>query len=299
MPSDHVVTIVWRRATRIVGGVGLSRAWLFNMSQLLDIETLRHLRLDGRLIPFVGAGLSIPLGLPSWSRLIDSIATQLGYDPDVYRLNGNNLQLAEYFVATKGSIGPLRSEMDRLFNPTDEAIRHSRTHTALTKLECPIIYTTNYDRIIERAFELHNVKCVTIANIDDIGSAPHDATQVVKFHGTFSDDASLVLTESSYFDRLDFQSSLDIRLRSDMLGKSLLFIGYGLNDVNIRYLLYKLHKLRAAIRRQDTRLPSAYLTAFGAGEVQRKLLSQWDVSIIELDPLDKTASLSQFLEELL
>jgi len=89
------------------------------------VAPLRELRKDGRLIPFVGAGLSIPLGLPSWSRLMDIIARQLGYDPEVFKLNGTNLQLAEYYVATKGSIGPLRSEMDRLFNPTDEGIKAS------------------------------------------------------------------------------------------------------------------------------------------------------------------------------
>lgn len=36
-------------------------------------------------------------------------------------------------------------------------------------------------------------------------------------------------------------SPLDIKLRADALGKSILFIGYSLTDINIRYLLYKLH----------------------------------------------------------
>ena len=260
--------------------------------------TLRELRREGRLIPFVGAGLSIPLGLPSWSSLLDIIAGQLGYDPEVYRSNGNPLQLAEYYVAVKGSIGPLRSEMDRLFDPSDDAIRASRAHARLVDLKVPLIYTTNYDRIIERAFELQGAACHTIANIDDMGTAPADATLVVKFHGTFSDDASLVLTESSYFDRLEFESAVDIKLRADTLGKSLLFVGYSLGDINIRYLLYKLHKLRRRIAREQQRTPSAYLLVFGAGEIQRTLLAQWDVEIIELDPLDKTGSITSFLESL-
>ncbi len=118
---------------------------------------LRELRDEGRLIPFIGAGLSVPLGLPSWSDLIDIIANQLGYDPEVFKLNGNNLQLAEYYVAIKGGIGPLRSEMDRLFNPTDDIIKKSKAHCALVDMRLPLIYTTNYDRIIERAFELKGI----------------------------------------------------------------------------------------------------------------------------------------------
>jgi len=78
-----------------------------------------------------------------------------------------------------------------------------------------------------------------------------------------------------------------------------LFIGYALSDINIRYLLYKLHKLRAQFRQGQERVPSAYQTAFGAGEVQRTLLSRWDVEVIELDPLDKTRSVEEFLESLL
>ena len=261
--------------------------------------TLRDLRIEGRLVPFVGAGLSRPLGLPSWDLLVDNIAVQLGYNPEIYRLNGSKLQLAEYFVAEKGSIGPLRSEMDRLFNPTDEAVLGSTTHRLLVELKFPLIYTTNYDRIIERAFDLRGVPCHTIANIDDLGAAPPNVTYVVKFHGSFSDDASLVLTESNYFDRLDFESALDLKLRADTLGKSLLFVGHGLGDINIRYLLYKLHKLRGRMTTGQTRLPSAYLTAFGAGDVQRTLLARWDVEIIELDPLDKTKSIEAFLESLL
>ena len=264
------------------------------------MDELRALLKSGKLIPFVGAGLSMNLGLPSFSNLIDDIARELGYDPDVYRLNGTNLQLAEYYVAVKGSIGPLRSMMDRKFNPPDEQIRSSAAHTALTKMKLPIIYTTNYDRIIEHAFELMDLPVYTIANIDDFALAPNDTTQVVKFHGTFSDDASLVLTESSYFDRLAFESAIDIKLRSDMLGKCLLFIGYSLDDINVRYMLYKLFKLRQQVKNDNgKRVPSAYLTTFGSGEIQRTLLAKWNVSIIELDPVDKKQSIENFLEELL
>ena len=265
-----------------------------------QFDTLRSLIKQNKLIPFVGAGLSMNLGLPSFSQLVDKIAEELGYDPDVFKLNGNNLQLAEYYVAVKGAIGPLRSLMDRSFNPTEAAIRSSVAHTALVQMNLPVIYTTNYDNIIEQSFEFLNKPVYTIANIDDISSAPDNATQIVKFHGSFSDDESLVLTESSYFERLSFESAIDLKLRADMLGKCLLFIGYSLDDVNIRYMLYKLFKLRQQVKNSRTRsIPSAYLTSFGSGEIQKTLLAQWNVSIIELAPLNKQESIENFLKELI
>lgn len=261
--------------------------------------TLRDLIKEDRLIPFVGAGLSQPLGLPSWDRLIDQIADELGYDPDVYRLSGTRLQLAEYFVAVRGSIDPLIRKLNRLFNPPSHAIRASVSHRLLVELELPVIYTTNYDRVLERAFALHKRPCHTIASIRDIATAPSNVTHLVKFHGSFDVPGSLVLTESDYFDRLDLESALDLKLRSDTLGRSLLFVGYGLGDLNIRYLLYKLNKLRSRLPMDRRRAPTAFLTAFGSNDIQRKLLKQWDVEIIELDPRDKTKSTERFLRSLL
>ena len=39
---------------------------------------------SGKLMLFVGAGVSANLGLPSWGQLISQIAQELGYDPAVF-----------------------------------------------------------------------------------------------------------------------------------------------------------------------------------------------------------------------
>jgi hypothetical protein len=67
----------------------------------------------GNTILFVGAGVSMHLGLPSWQQLIDEIAKQLKYDPRIFKLLGTPLSLAEYYKLEHGNIGPLRSWMDQ------------------------------------------------------------------------------------------------------------------------------------------------------------------------------------------
>ena len=69
-----------------------------------------------------------------------------------------------------------------------------------------------------------------------------------------------------------------------------MFLGYSFSDMNMRYLLYKLHRLRSRLPLHQRRNPIAYLTVFGSNDVQRKLLKQWEVEVVELDPRDKTRS---------
>jgi hypothetical protein len=113
-------------------------------------------------------------------------------------------------------------------------------HALIVTLDFPIIYTTNYDRNIEAAFEVHGREYVKVAHARDIANIKQGVTQIVKFHVYFDDDGSLVITETDYFNRLAFDAPLDVKFRSDALGKTVLFIGCSRNDMNIRLLLHNL-----------------------------------------------------------
>lgn len=63
--------------------------------------------------------------------------------------------LAEYYRLKQGSLGPLRSWMDRNWKASRERVEASRLHRLIVELDLPIIYTTNYDRNLEVAFEIH------------------------------------------------------------------------------------------------------------------------------------------------
>jgi SIR2-like domain len=159
-------------------------------------------------ILFAGAGLSVHLGLPSWSGLIGKIGEELDFDADIFRGLGSPLALAEYYQLKKGSIGPLRSLLDLQWHDGKIDIGTSKAHKLIVELGFPRIYTTNFDRWIEKSFEHWSVPYHKIINVNDIAGSRGGCTDVVKFHGDFDQDNSLVLTESSYFDRLEFESPL-------------------------------------------------------------------------------------------
>lgn len=87
-----------------------------------------------------------------------------------------------------------------------------------------------------------------IASVADLVSAAEGRRQIVKFHGDFDDESSIVLDETSYFQRLNYESPLDIKLSNDVLGNSVLFIGYSISDINIRLLFYRLTEMWGALR---------------------------------------------------
>lgn len=250
-----------------------------------------------RLILFVGAGVSMGLGLPSWRQLVDHMAKELGFDPDIYRTFGNDLTLAEFYRISKGQIGPLRSWMDREWHAPSTDISKSRIHELIATSDFDLIYTTNYDRWIERAFDHHNKPYSKIANVGDLSVIAKDRTQIVKFHGDFDDDTSIVLDETSYFERLEFESPLDIKLRSDVLGRSVLFIGYSLNDINIRYLFYRLANLWKKSSR-GTPQPMSFIFSPKPNPVQEAALAQWNIQMISAGGDNPGKALIELMEQL-
>ena len=252
---------------------------------------------ERRAILFVGAGVSMNLGLPSFRQLVDHIGEDLGFDADIFNTFGDYQSLAEFYVLEK-RIGPLRSWMDRSRHPDSIEIKDSDVHCLIVELEFPIVYTTNYDRWLERAYSAYGKPIHKIASVGDlVKTKPGASTEIIKFHGDFDDDASIVLTESTYFERMSFETPLDIRLRSDSLARPLLFVGYSLSDPNMRYLLYKLQQLWSISPSPGTR-PKSYILMTRPNPVQEAVLRQRGVEAVLWTGTDPGEALSGFLQQL-
>lgn len=250
-----------------------------------------------QVILFVGAGVSMNLGLPSWSTLISEMGSQLDFEPMVFKSHGDLLELAEYYRLKKTSLGALRSWMDRTWHTQEERVDVSDIHQAIVDLQCPIIYTTNYDRWLEIAFQRRGKSFVKIANVGDFTKICDGVTQIVKLHGDFEDDTSLVLTETSYFERLAFESPLDIKLRSDSIGRPILFIGYGFADVNIRYLQYKLDRMWSESAYSAAR-PKSFMFLARPNPVRETILDRRGIFPVVSEADDPAKGLAAFLKRL-
>ena len=207
---------------------------------------LRRLYHEERVIPFIGAGVSMSVSWtaagvavrgPSWEELVSEATRLLGFeDPELARMRGKDMQILEYFkLKNSGQTAKLKNWLNRLMNPPDDAFRNSPIHRELVALEkCRVFYTTNFDNFIEQAFRIAGRTYKVVAVEAQMGLR-HER-EVVKFHGDLDHPDQIVLTESDFEKRLSLSTPMDYHLRADMLGRVLLFLGYSFRDPNVSYL---------------------------------------------------------------
>ena len=242
---------------------------------------------QGRVIPFIGAGFSGAFDLPDWQGLLaslgDSVNDGLTFDQVLEYANGDYLQVAEYYYVQKGKyIGPLRHAIAEKLTTTTIDPTNSGHHVDLVNLGAPRIYTTNFDNLIEKTYSVLGQPHDVVVLPKDVASSAGATTQIVKYHGDLQYEESLVLTESSYYSRLDFESPMDLKFRADLLGRAVLFLGYSLRDINIRVIWFKLLDMMKGVAPEDR--PTSYIVLMKPNQVVETLYKAVGITSIILDP---------------
>ena len=276
-------------------------------------KSLARAAAERTLIFFIGAGFTrnIDPSLPTWSDIINQMANLLGYDPEILRLQGDYLQLAEFLDLTNRKAPLIAQLAQTLNNQTKFDIKNSEPHLLLPQIDTRSIYTTNWDHWIEKAFDHKGIPYDTISTAYDFAKPPavskngvvHTKNMprlfgrpaIVKFHGDFSHPDSIVISESEYFRRLDFDHPIDLRFRSEIVGCSVLFIGYSFSDPNVRYIWYKLAKSM-----KDAGLNvKSFFASHEQNSVQKRLFEARNIESVLLDPLDIKASVTDVFNQLI
>jgi hypothetical protein len=276
---------------------------MINIENLIsEVQTVHR---EGRLIPFIGSGFSKPLGLPDWRGMVAEIGLRVGFEEELFFLHGSYPQLLEYLKTYhhsewKDFIQAMRVKFDS--EPVHAKRKSSKTHQALAELDLQRIYTTNYDSHIENALSDRGKNVIALASLEDFVKKVNDNIncEIIKFHGTLVDEDSMILTETQYFERMALDEAVDQKLRADILSNNFLFMGYSFSDANIRYIWYKIHKLKSLQKTysKDLALRKSYYVTFGNEPVQSQLLKKWDIKTINLDPVDPNSSLADFLQKI-
>ena len=274
------------------------------MSVPLELRTLYR---DGRLLPFIGAGVSASVEWddagtttrgPSWTELVDHAASELGFqNADLIRARGTDLQILEYFKLKFSGHTRLTNWLLLNMKPPDEAIRNSLILSELAEMqECGIYYTTNFDDFIERRFALNGRKHRAVA-IEEHMRPASDTTEIIKFHGDWNHPDRMVLTESDYERRMEFRETMDLRLWSDLLNRSILFLGYSFRDPNVSYLFRQVKERFASLPNTNSGR-RAYIIVQDPSQFERRLFQERNIEVIPIDGRDRTQAVAEILNDI-
>ncbi|MCD1641922.1 SIR2 family protein [Aurantimonas coralicida] len=235
---------------------------------------------------------------PSWRELVDEACRQLGYeDPELLRYRGTDLQILEFFEQKRGNFAPLTNWLVRRLDVPDDAVKNSRVHAALAALvNSSRFYTTNYDDLVERSLRLSGRTVQVVASERDMGMG-NELVEVVKFHGDFDNPDAMVFSEGHYYKRLRLDTPLDLKLRSDLLNRVALFLGYSFRDLNIGFLFDILNEMLKSLPGSDTG-KRAYIVVNNPSDFEYTLFRNRNIEIIPTYGDNRTESLADVLEQI-
>lgn len=190
----------------------------------------------GDVVPFIGAGFSKncngPEGftMPDWKQLGELIAKEL---PDFEYL-GNPLEALSAYEFKYKRI-PLVEFMRRIFRINE--IQPGDAHKLLATCFGGIICTTNFDTLIEDAFKSLLRGCIPVTSEDGLAIANSEDATIVKAHGDFNHPNRMVVTEDDYDMFIENNPLLCTYISNLFITKTMLLIGYSLDDSDLRQML--------------------------------------------------------------
>jgi hypothetical protein len=181
---------------------------------------------------FIGAGVSVGAGYPSWKTLLREIGEELGVSSnDVHDLAA----LAQWSIRrSAGKTQILQTIRDQIAvsRPVPAPLE------VVARLPIRHIWTTNYDRLIERSFEAIGRPLDVISSTGDLTiRARPGAASLYKMHGTVDRLDDIVIATDDYELYRSHRGEFLPLLQAHMTGMSMLFVGLSFTDPNIRHVL--------------------------------------------------------------
>jgi tetratricopeptide (TPR) repeat protein len=216
----------------------LGDAWPSNADQLDDLKQRLTAAQPIPLVPFVGAGLSMPMGFPSWVGFLKDLAAECGKSDDVLA----ELAEGEYEEAAETveqGLGPaiFNKRVAHTFGKRrSQECELQGAVLALPKLAAGPVVTTNFDRILERVFAEFGSPFEHVvwgSQVDSMRQAiSENKPFLLKIHGDAEERSGRVLTKSEYDKHYapGDPDGLPAQLGRVFQGRTLLFVGCSLGN---------------------------------------------------------------------
>lgn len=188
-----------------------------------------------QLVIFIGAGLSIGSGLPSWDKIVkDILIDNEDYvdNADAYTMALNTGIMSPLEVLDKISKHKkiIYKSFERILS-TD--IPSSEIHSSLSRLTKRFV-TTNFDKLIESNAGLTNI--ITHESNYNLSKIDDDDEYVVKIHGDISRVDKCIIFSEQYDSLYKDDQLATFQLKKILSKYNFLFIGFSFNDPYVKEL---------------------------------------------------------------
>ena len=207
------------------------------------IEVICEKLSERQAVLFLGAGINADLKnaaqkeFPLGHDLARWIASDL--------LNESELELPLDEAAEMAIMKLGRKEFNAYLYKEFSLFKPGTAHLSLVQLPWDVIYTTNYDVLVEDASRVPSVVPAgqiqrVFSQHTDLATFTEEDILYYKLHGSIdlaNNDGRIIITKEDYRFYETYRKSLFRRLKRDLIARTLVFVGYSLKDNNLREII--------------------------------------------------------------
>lgn len=229
--------------------IDLTCSWPSLSEEVLEtVESLaRHAR-SGRLVPFMGSGVSVSAGGPTWRDLLRSLAVEAGASEELVEslISGGHgpldqasiirLLYLERFPDNPSGDGGFAEAVARTVSLT----RYGLTPLLLASLKTEQAITLNYDNVFESASRDVGLQRTVIPDYGDQDDSAlvESSAWLLKLHGSVDKPESIVLTRDDYLGYSTQREALSAIVKANLITHHLLLVGFGFADDHFHQILH-------------------------------------------------------------
>ncbi len=214
---------------------------------LAEARNLAAIAAAGRLVPFMGAGVSVSAGAPTWKVLIEQLAAALdlaGSELKSLLKEGRSPLDQAAYLRSAFLARPISSASDGGFSAAiSESVgvtQYGLAPALLASIASEQAITLNYDRLFE-------IACEDAGAPRRVIPGGHSSTErwLLKLHGSVDQPDSIVLTREDYLGFNNERAALSALVKATLMTRHLLFVGFGLSDDHFHEIVHDVRRAMA------------------------------------------------------
>jgi hypothetical protein len=258
-------------------------------TQLAD--DLRRSLSSGNACALVGAGLSTASGLPGWYDLIAELSARIGYKlpPREWATGEVLIDAAQAYVNRAGLHALISHLKDRL---DTTSIQPTPVHRALARLPISLVFTANFDNLLERAFRDAGKRVEVITRDSSIPFMRRGPgmVSIVKLYGDLDQPDTIVLARQQYESYFAQRPQMIKLLEAELSYSDSLYLGWSDTDPYFKFIFGEL------LSRFGQMMRPGYAVMFDITDAQRDEFRRKQIRLVQLPAGDPALQLAAWLE---